>query len=107
MRKVAPCVSILAVVFTNRAPLPLAKIGTPLSPRRLAIAGFFKSGRFRILRHFCTSALLRDSAWDAWIDDADVVNLGPLTADWVFFAKGGYGTTCQECCRNSFSETYK
>ncbi len=51
MSEVVPGVPILTVVFAYCAPLPLAKIGSPFSPRRVFGAGFFKSGRFRIAWH--------------------------------------------------------
>jgi hypothetical protein len=37
MAEVVPGISVLAVVFTDRAPLSLTQIGTPLSPGILAV----------------------------------------------------------------------
>ncbi len=38
MREVVPGIAVLAVVFADSSPLPLAKVGSPFSPRFLADA---------------------------------------------------------------------
>jgi hypothetical protein len=61
MTKVVPRISILAVVFANRAPLPLAEVGSLLLPRSSLLAGFiqpmlliaFKGGNERFRARFC------------------------------------------------------
>src|ERR1700761_155678 len=41
MSEVVPGISILAVIFANRTPLPLAQVGSPFSPRCLNRARLF------------------------------------------------------------------
>src|SRR5215472_9305430 len=47
MRKVVPGIAIIAVIFANRPPLPLAEIGTPLLPGHMGLAGFIQTLLFR------------------------------------------------------------
>src|SRR5258708_16952982 len=46
MGEVVPGISIIAIVFTNRAPLALAQVRPPLPPVGLALAGFLQSRLF-------------------------------------------------------------
>src|SRR5277367_3811150 len=40
MREIVPGIAVLAVVFADGAPLPLAKVGTPFFPRNLGLVAF-------------------------------------------------------------------
>ena len=44
MSEVVPGITILAVVLAHRAPLPLAQVGSPFSPRCFGGMCLFKSG---------------------------------------------------------------
>jgi hypothetical protein len=46
MGEIVPGLSILAVVLSNRSPLPLAQVRTPFSPFGRTIAGFLQPGSF-------------------------------------------------------------
>ena len=43
MAEVVPRISILAVVLANRAPLPLAEVGSPFLPRNSLLPGLIQS----------------------------------------------------------------
>src|SRR5262245_40036676 len=54
VRQVVPSIAVGAIVFANRAPLPLRYIGSPKSPRLLVAVGGFEAellGRFCAVRH--------------------------------------------------------
>src|SRR6266567_1314867 len=42
--EVVPGISVLAVIFPNRAPLSFAEVRSPFSPRRVSCSRFFNSG---------------------------------------------------------------
>src|SRR5260370_24226115 len=56
--EICPGVSIRAVVFANRSPLPLGQVRTPLSPWLTVGSGSFEPGGFGIDVHWDTSLCL-------------------------------------------------
>src|SRR4051794_24252588 len=55
MRKIIPGVSVLAVVFPDRAPLPLAEIRSPLFPRYPGVTRVVQPLLFRYVHYFFCS----------------------------------------------------
>src|SRR5688572_21267334 len=52
MGEIAPGVAVLAVILADRAPLPLAEIGTPLLPRDSRLAGVIQPLLFHGVNYF-------------------------------------------------------
>src|SRR5262249_33914280 len=47
VRKIVPGIAVLAVIFTNRTPLPFAEVGYPHLPGYVGFAGFIQALLFR------------------------------------------------------------